>query len=252
MTISLSLNHPTSTFNSIMKFLDFLFPPKCPVCKSDVSGHGMLCSECWSKFNWISNPKCFKCGYPFPADLDLGSAPLCPVCAAGNNELDWMRAACVYDDVSRNIMLPFKHAGALYYQKIMSCAMISALSELTDTIDLVIPVPLAYRRLWKRGYNQATLLARPIAKHLGAKIDVSSVHRKYRPDMGHKNAKQREENIYGVFSVLHPERIAGKTILLIDDVMTTGATFKELNRVLKKAGAQAVFGITFCRVVRAI
>jgi predicted amidophosphoribosyltransferase len=70
--------------------------------------------------------------------------------------------------------------------------------------------------------------------------------------MGHKNAKQRAENIHGVFAVMHPEKISGKTILLVDDVMTTGATFAELYRVLKKAGAKSVFGITFCRVVRAI
>ncbi|HNY25648.1 MAG TPA: ComF family protein [Alphaproteobacteria bacterium] len=236
----------------ISRFLDFLFPPACPICKKLVSEHGALCPDCWSKFNWISNPKCCKCGYPFPADLDLGKEPLCPVCAAGENELDWIRAACVYDDVSKNIMLPFKHAGALRYEKIMSRAMISALRELKENVDIVMPVPLAYRRLWKRGYNQATLLANPIAKSLGVKIDVTSVRRKYRPDMGHKNAKQRAENIHGVFHVLTPEKICGKTILLVDDVMTTGATFSELYRVLKKAGAKAVFGIVFCRVVRAI
>ncbi|MBN1324934.1 MAG: ComF family protein [Alphaproteobacteria bacterium] len=235
-----------------MKFLDFLFPPSCPICNSNVSEHGSLCHGCWSKFNWISDPKCCKCGYPFPADLDLGKNPLCPICAAGNCELDWMRSACVYDDFSRNIMLPFKHAGALHYQKIMSRAMIGALGELKENIDLIVPVPLAYRRLWKRGYNQATLLARPIAKYLDVKIDTDSVCRKYRPDMGHKNAKQRAENIRGVFSVIHPEKIKGKTILLVDDVMTTGSTFMELNRVLKKAGAHAVYGIVFCRVVRSI
>ncbi|MBN1281780.1 MAG: ComF family protein [Alphaproteobacteria bacterium] len=235
-----------------MKFLDFLFPPACSICKKSVSQHGMLCPDCWSGFNWISDPKCCKCGYPFPADLDLGTTPMCPVCAAGDNELDWMRSACVYDDVSKNIMLPFKHAGALHYQKIMTRAMIGALRELDQNVDLVMPVPLAYRRLFKRGYNQATLLARPIAKYLGKKIDVSSVRRKYRPDMGHKNSKQRSENIRGVFVVSRPEKISGKTILLVDDVMTTGATFSELKRVLKKSGAVAVYGITFCRVVRAI
>jgi ComF family protein len=210
----------------------------------------MLCPACWVQFNWISNPKCCKCGYPFPADLDLGDAPLCPVCAAGESELDWMRAACVYDDMSRNIMLPFKHSSRFQYQKIMSRAMISALADLPASVDVVVPVPLAYRRLVKRGYNQATLLARPIAKHLNSKLDVSGIVRKYRSDMGHKNMKQRFENIRGVFTVTGDFR--GKTVLLIDDVMTTGATFSELGKVLKKAGAAAVYGVAFCRVVRAI
>ena len=235
-----------------MKFFDFLFPAACPICNDLVSKHGTLCSKCWSKFNWIGNPKCCRCGYPFPADLDLGPAPLCPVCAADLTELDWIRAACVYDEFSRNVMLPFKHAGKLKYQKIMSRAMISALRDLPTGIDIVMPVSLAYVRLWKRGYNQAALLASPIAKHLGVKMDLSSVTRKYRPNMGHKNSKQRAENIRGVFTVKNPDAIKGKTILLVDDVMTTGATFTEMHRVLKQAGARAVYGVTFCRVVRAI
>jgi ComF family protein len=171
-------------------------------------------------------------------------------------------------------MLPFKHAGAIRYQKIMSRAMLAALRELKGKrtegqkdigvgscssvrlpicpFDLVMPVPLAYQRLWKRGYNQAALLARPIAAHFNVPMDTDSVRRKYRADMGHKNAKQRAENIRGVFKVSNPSAIRGKTILLVDDVMTTGATFKELRRVLKRAGAGAVYGVTFCRVVRAI
>ena len=118
--------------------------------------------------------------------------------------------------------------------------------------DIVMPIPLAYRRLFKRGYNQATLLARPIAEYLGVPMDVSSVRRKHRPDMGHKNYKQRYANIRGVFRVVRRERIRGKVILLVDDVMTTGATFSEMRRVLKRAGAVAVYGIVFCRVVKAI
>ncbi len=212
----------------------------------------MLCGQCWGKFNWIGNPKCHVCGYPFPANIDLGDAPMCPVCASGNNELDWLRSACVYDDVSKNIMLPFKHAAALRYAPVMSRAMIATIRELPTPPDIVMPVPLAYRRLWFRGYNQATLLARPIAKSLGVKIDTASVTRKYRKDMGHLSSAAREKNIRGVFTVKNPADVRGKNILLVDDVMTSGATFRELRRVLERAGANAVYGVTFCRVVRAI
>jgi ComF family protein len=163
-----------------------------------------------------------------------------------------MRAACVYDDFSRDIMLPFKHAGALKYQKIMSRAMIFALNELEFKPDLVMPVPLACRRLAWRGYNQAALLAAPIARHLGVRSEVSALRRKHRPDMGRMNARQRRENIRDVFGIRNPSAIKDKIILLVDDVMTTGATFAELNKTLKRAGAKAVYGIVFCRVVRAI
>ncbi len=234
------------------KILDFLYPPICPICNESVESHGALCANCWARFNWISNPKCFKCGYPFPADLDLGPTPLCPHCAAGECDLDFIRSACVYDDVSKDIMLPFKHASQLKYQTLMSRAMINALRDLDLDIDVVMPVPLAWKRLFKRGYNQATLLARPIAKHYHADLDVDSLRRKYKTDMGHKNAKQRRENVRGVFKVIDKDKIRRKKILLVDDVMTSGATFYELNRVLRKAGASAVYAVSFCRVVHAI
>ena len=212
----------------------------------------MLCASCWARFNWISNPKCYKCGYPFPANIDLGAKPLCPHCASGECDLDFIRSACVYDDVSKNIMLPFKHVSQLKYQTLMSNAMINCLRDLNLDVDVVLPVPLAYKRLFKRGYNQATLLARPIAKYFNAVLDVDCVSRKYKPDMGHKNSKQRRENVRGVFSVKNKENICGKKILIVDDVMTSGATFYELNRVLRKAGASAVYAVSFCRVVHAI
>ena len=134
----------------------------------------------------------------------------------------------------------------------MSRAMIWALRDVDIKPDVVIPVPLAYKRLFHRGYNQATLLARPIARAFGVRMDLFSLKRKYRADMGHKNAKQRIENVKGVFNVIKPENIRGRKILLVDDVMTTGATFSELRRVLMKAGAKEVYGVTFCRIVRAI
>ncbi len=234
------------------KVLEFLFPPACPLCDTPVSVHGELCATCWAEMNWIDNPKCIKCGYPFPADLDLGNAPLCPVCAAGKSELDWIRSACVYDAASRNAMLPFKHGGKIRYANFMSRAMMWALRDIEIDADIIMPVPLAARRLFKRGYNQATLLARPIARATGIKMDLDSVKRKHRDNMGHKNNRERAENIRGVFSVAHPDKIRGKKILLVDDVMTSGATFSELRRVLIAAGATEVYGVTFCRVVRAI
>ncbi len=177
---------------------------------------------------------------------------MCPICAAGDCELDLIRSACRYDDASRATVLPFKHAGRTSYSYFMARSMIWALRDTDIKPDIVMPVPLAYRRLCKRTYNQATLLARPIARAYGVKMDLASVRRKYRPDMGHKNARQRNENIHGVFTVVHPDKIRGRNILLVDDVMTTGATFRELRRVLTHAGAASVYGVTFCRVARTV
>ena len=235
------------------KFIDFIYPPVCPLCNAGVSTHGELCADCWAAVNWIDGPHCAKCGYPFISGYDTDGEILCPTCAAGKNELDWIRSACVYDDASKQIMLPFKHCGKIKYARFMANAMIWALRDRdTHDIDIVMPVPLAWRRLFHRGYNQATLLARPIARAMGVRVDYDSVRRKYRADMGHKSARQRAENIRGVFRVVRPDKIRGKHILLVDDVMTSGATFMELHRVLKRAGAASVSGVSFCRVVRAL
>ncbi len=233
--------------------LNFVYPPVCPLCNAPVSEHGVLCADCWTAVNWIDGPKCSCCGYPFIAGYDFDKDTLCPICASGKNELDWIRSACVYDDASKQIMLPFKHCGKIKYARFMANAMIWALRDIdTHNIDVVMPVPLAWRRLFHRGYNQASLLARPIAHAMGVGIDYDSVHRKYRQDMGHKTSAQRAKNIRGVFTVKNPDKIRGKHILLVDDVMTSGATFSELHRVLMQAGAASVSGVSFCRVVRAL
>ena len=173
---------------------------------------------------------------------------MCPTCASGKCELDLIRSACVYDDASRAAMLPYKHGGQIQYARFMARAMIWALRDTDIKPDIVMPVPLARRRLFQRGYNQATLLARPIARAFSVPVDHDSVTRKYRENMGHKTSAQRAQNVHNVFTVRHPDEIRGKKILLVDDVMTTGATFNELYRVLTKAGATAVYGVTFCRV----
>ena len=228
--------------------IDFIFPPSCPLCNARVETHGELCADCWTSFNWIDGAKCVHCGFPFASSFDLSPNMLCPTCAAGKCELDLIRSACVYDDASRVAMLPFKHAGKIQYARFMSRAMMWALRDVSIQPDIVMPVPLANRRLFQRGYNQATLLARPIARAFGVKIDLDTVSRKYRENMGHKTSAQRAQNIHNVFSVRHPEKIRGKKILLVDDVMTTGATFNELHKILTAAGAAAVYGVTFCRV----
>lgn len=241
-------NTISRVFNSI---IEFLFPTTCPLCGASVSINGELCAECWTSFSWIDNPKCSKCGFPFASDMDLGRDAQCPICAAGECEMDLIRSACEYDAMSRSAMLPFKHGGRIKYARFMSRAMIWAMRDTDIVPDVVMPVPLARRRLFHRGYNQAALLARPIARAYGVAVDYDSVRRKYREDMGHKTARQRAANIRGVFTVVNPERIRGRKILVVDDVMTSGATFAEMHRVLMRAGASAVYGVSFCRVVRA-
>ena len=234
----------------LQDLINFIFPPSCPLCSARVETHGELCGDCWTAFNWIDGTKCVKCGFPFASSFDLGPNMMCPTCVAGKSELDLTRSACVYDDASKAAMLPYKHCGHIQYARFMARAMIWALRDVDISPDIVMPVPLASRRLFQRGYNQATLLARPIARAFHVPMDLDSVSRKYRENMGHKTGAQRAQNVHNVFTVRSPDKIRGKKILLVDDVMTTGATFNELRRVLVDAGATAVYGVTFCRVAR--
>ena len=236
----------------LQDLINFIFPPSCPLCNARVETHGELCGDCWTAFNWIENTKCIKCGFPFASSFDLSPNMMCPTCAAGKCELDLIRSACVYDDASRAAMLPYKHAGHIQYARFMARAMIWALRDVDIAPDIVMPVPLASRRLFQRGYNQATLLARPIARAFHVPMDLDSVSRKYRENMGHKTSSQRAQNVHNVFTMRSPDKIRGKKILLVDDVMTTGATFNELRRVLADAGAVAVYGVTFCRVAHTV
>ena len=232
----------------LKSFIEFIYPSTCPLCDARVSTHGELCADCWTSFNWIDGAKCVKCGFPFASSFDMSPNMLCPTCAAGKSELDVIRSACVYDDASRAAMLPYKHGGHTQYAHFMSRAMIWALRDTDISPDIIMPVPLANRRLFHRGYNQATLLARPIARAFNVPLDLDSIRRKYRENMGHKTSSQRAANVHNVFVVRRPDKIRGRKILLVDDVMTTGATFNELKRVLVDAGAVAVYGVTFCRV----
>ena len=233
-------------FNS---FLEFIFPSTCPICKKRVLSNNDLCSECWNQINWISSPKCFKCGYPFPANLDKDEFSLCPDCMLNESNIEMIRSSCEYDNFSRKIILAFKYSNALRYNKLIYNSMIRVIKEIEDKIDLIIPMPLSYFRLVKRGYNQATLIAKPIAKYLKVKLDINSVKRKYMKSTRGKTFKQRKEDIKNVFKVINTNNIKGKTILLVDDVMTTKSSLEELAKTLKKAGANKIFAVTFARTV---
>ena len=97
------------------KLLDVVCPPTCPLCGECVSQHGDLCDDCWTAINWIDGPKCARCGYPFISGYDFDDDMLCPVCAAGKNELDWIRSACVYDDASKQDYTKYHSCFCLFF-----------------------------------------------------------------------------------------------------------------------------------------
>ena len=231
--------------------LDAILPPRCLKCGEIVADPGALCSQCWPALRFLGSPCCACCGLPF--EFDMGEGSLCGACSADRPLYDRARAALTYDDASRDLILRFKHADRIDGAATFAGWMARAGAELVASADIIAPVPLHRWRLVRRRYNQAAILANAIGR-LRGKLVIPDllVRRKATESQGHLGRSQRRRNVAGAF-VLHPGRAqvaAGARILLIDDVLTTGATAEACARALRSGGASAVDLLVLARVVR--
>ena len=236
------------------RVLDAILPPRCLGCGTIVDAPGTLCMVCWNKTQFIAAPHCDRCGLPFElAEEAAGPVVTCASCIAEPPRFDRARAAMRYDDEARGLVLKFKHADATHAAPGYATWMSRAGAALIRDCDLIAPVPLhRWRLLWRR-YNQSALLAHAIGR-LAAKPVISDLltRRRATPSQGRMGRGQRFQNVAGAFAVgpPHVQSISGRRVLLIDDVMTTGATVEECAKVLKRAGAAGVDVLTLARVVR--
>lgn len=231
------------------KTLDLLLPPLCLSCDAPVGSTHTLCPACWGDIHFIAAPFCQCCGAPF--DVPVGDGMLCGGCISETPPFTSARAAMLYNDASKRLVLGFKHSDRTHPTKALAAWMARTGQDFLDQTDFIVPVPLHRWRLFKRRYNQAALLAQAIGQIAHKKVQVDLLQRtKPTPIQGHRNRKERHENVRGAFAV-NPrcvKHIQGKTISLIDDVLTTGATVSECSRVLLKAGAKTVYVLTLARV----
>jgi ComF family protein len=231
--------------------LDAILPPRCLKCGEIVADSGALCGRCWADLKFLSAPCCACCGFPF--EFDMGEGSLCAACTATRPRFDRARAALAYDDASRDLVLRFKHADRIDGAATFAGWMARAGAELVASADLIAPVPLHRWRLVRRRYNQAAILANAIGALRGKPVVPDLlVRRRATPSQGHLGRSQRQRNVAGAFAV-HPRRAqvaAGARILLIDDVLTTGATAEACAKALRNAGANAVDLLVLARVVR--
>ncbi|CAA7616918.1 ComF family protein [Magnetospirillum sp. UT-4] len=230
--------------------LDAVLPPLCLACGAVVAEPGSLCPECWEKVAFLGAPQCQSCGHPF--DVDPGEGMLCGHCLA--DAPPWRRARAVfrYDDSSKALVLRFKHADRLEGAPAFARWMARAGADLLAGAELVAPVPLHPFRLLARRYNQAAVLAVALGRQAGLPVEPRLLlRRRHTPAQGHLGREERRRNVRGAFAVNPKLRdaAAGKAVLLIDDVLTTGATVGECARVLRAAGAAAVDVLTLGRVV---
>jgi ComF family protein len=236
--------------------VDGLLPPRCPKCGVTVAaaaGDGaMLCAGCWPTIAFLGPPLCACCGLPFPhggAVADL----LCGACLRQPPPFDRARSVMRYDEASRDLVLGFKHADRLHTAPAFGRWMARAGGELLQDADLLMPVPLHWTRLFRRRYNQAALLAHAIREVAGGRPPVAPdwlLRRRRTISQGDLGAAARERNVRGAFALRSGRRVGGLRVVLVDDVLTTGATVAECARVLKRAGAARVDVLTLARAGR--
>jgi ComF family protein len=218
--------------------LDMLFPPQ----QLDGGARplaGGFSADAWTRIRFLDGPVCDGCGTPF--DFDPGAR--CAACLAKPRAFDAARAACLYDETSRDPILKLKHADRLDLAPLFARWISRAARQLIDEADAIAPVPLHPMRLLSRRYNQAAEIARPLAAMTGAPyLPDALVRRRRTATQGGKSGSGRKRNVAGAFEVpaARAKQVAGLRILLIDDVLTTGATAEGCARALKAAGAARV------------
>lgn len=236
--------------------LDLVFPALCPVCGMPVNAFGALCANCWKEIDFIDGPLCRSCGLPF--EVDPGDICQCGACLAHPPAFDGARAVLRYTTTSRGPILALKHADRLDLARPFAAWVKRAgadwLADCTMEDCIIAPVPLHRWRLWRRRYNQAAEIGRHLARLTGIRFaPLALSRRRATPSQGDMpSAKARRRNVRGAFFVPMAEKagMSGKTVFLIDDVMTTGATVDACARALKRAGAEKVLVLSVARVVR--
>jgi ComF family protein len=230
--------------------VDLIYPPRCPTCGDAVGEHGGLCLSCWSKLVIPGEPCCASCQRPFGQDT-MADGSLCAVCLANPPRHDGISAATLYNDTSRKLVLAFKHGKKIALASLLAKLVLGRLPELAGDW-LVVPVPLHARRLWVRGFNQSALLAREIARARRKTLLVDGLIRcRPTPSLGGLGRKERARVLSGSIEA-NPARkhvLKGAQILLVDDVVTSGATSDACVRALRNGGAKVVRIACFARVL---
>ena len=229
-------------------FLNIICPPVCPICGEAVDEPHCLCQKCYQKLHFITKPCCSVCGRPF--EYQGLENMICATCMKKAPSFSMARSALEYDDFSKQLVLAFKHGDRTELTPLFVKFLMQADPEIFQNVDLIMPVPLHWTRRLKRKYNQSALLGKALGRKMGLPYSEKYLKRVRRTEsQGKKKQKERQKNVKNAFLTIHSDQIRGKTVLLVDDVMTTGATLNECAKVLKKEGVKDIKVITLYRVI---
>lgn len=234
------------------RVLDLLYPPTCVLCAAATAEHDALCARCWRGLALIERPFCERLGLPFA--LDLGSPLLSAAALAHPPVFQRARAVARFEGGARTLVHRLKYGDRAELARLMARMMMRVGRDLLSDADVIVPVPLHYGRLWSRRFNQAAMLSRELCRLSGIpwQADILERRKRTRPQVG-LSRSERASNLSGAFHVpaLRQPDIVAQRILLVDDVLTTGATANACARVLLRAGAADVDVLVFARVVMA-
>lgn len=230
----------------LRKLLDFALPPRCPGCGTIVDQVHSFCVPCWTAIDFLGSGGCETCGIP----LEATDAGTCAVCLARPPRISRTRAAVAYGDIARTVALRLKYGRKIALAKTMATYMAPLLLPPSPN-DVLVPVPLHRRRLWARGFNQAVVVMRALSHKTGIATDARLLERvKPTPPLKGMSPQQRRRTVAGAFQVRDGADLRGRTVVLVDDVLTTGATANACARALKRAGAERVELVSWARVIR--
>lgn len=230
--------------------VDAVYPPRCVACPAPTASAGQLCAACWRETHFISGATCRRCGVPLVGEAAgmAGEEAVCESCLRHPPGWDRGAAALVYGGAGRRMVLALKHGDRLDTVRPLAAWMAAAGRELLAEADLVAPVPLHWRRLLRRRYNQSAELARAIGRLAGRPVvpDLLVRQRATSPQSGGREA--RAANQADAIRLAPRRQVAGARVLLVDDVLTTGATLSGCADVLRAAGASGVDVLVLARV----
>lgn len=229
--------------------VDAVFPPRCPLCGDAIAAQAGLCAACFAEIKVPAAPCCSSCQRPF--DIEQPEGSVCGPCLQHPPRHDGIAAATLYGEGPRKLVLSLKHGGRIALAPMMA-GMIARQAAQVDDTWLVVPVPLHRWRIWRRGYNQAALLGREVARATGAELIVDALVRtKATPMLGGLGRKARRRALSGAIKVNDGKAgsLKGAKVLLVDDVLTSGATSEACVSALKRARAETVVIGCFARVI---